>query len=430
MAIGSKKGACSSNTQRAKAGCLYHNRRNEHSEHVPGYVNKSLSGNNRTVFEDASISERKSIAPLVRQAEKLYTEKTHQKCQKSFTPYRESVFVIKPTTTDEQLMNAVQRMEHRTGWKCLGVWAHLDEGHHGSKYIEGDTDYHINYHAHVLWSCQNTETGKAIPCTLAKLQGMQDDLAAATGMERGNKTGKRHMTVTQMRIDALERRCDALEEVISNMDAKKAVKERLLAFVGRSTADKKLRALKREKEALTQSYEQRIETLEEKMSEMRKNEQLGKETAAADAKREFATEIARAAHLDTCNPQDVCSAVENLYKKNRGNRNLFEMAEPAWNWQKLVRNYAKTLRDHVEKGMYSKEFIRDEFETLCKEIHPMTQDAQRARTAVAMEVSAQIAYSTASQDCAEKSTQLATEMAENYGIDNAPEQDQHRGRHI
>ena len=336
MAIGSKKGACSSNTQRAKAGCLYHNRRNEHSEHVPGYVNKSLSGNNRTVFEDASISERKSIAPLVRQAEKLYTEKTHQKCQKSFTPYRESVFVIKPTTTDEQLMNAVQRMEHRTGWKCLGVWAHLDEGHHGSKYIEGDTDYHINYHAHVLWSCQNPETGKAIPCTLATLQGMQDDLAAATGMERGNKTGKRHMTVTQMRIDALERRCDALEEVISNMDAKKAVKERLLGFIGRSSADKKLRALKREKEALTQSYEQRIETLEEKMSEMRKNEQLEKETAAADAKREFATEIARAARLDTCNPKEVCEAVENLYKTNRGNRNLFEMAEPAREWQEKV----------------------------------------------------------------------------------------------
>lgn len=206
---GSKQGACSSNTQPAKGGCLYHNRRDEESKKVPGYVNTQLSYLNHTVFEDTSIANRATIAPLIKQAERLYTEKTGQKCQRRFTPFRESVLVINDNVTDEQLMDAVHRMEKRTGWRCLGVWVHKDEGHK-----DEDGNWKPNLHAHVLWSCQNLETGKAIPATLAKLQGMQDDLAAATGMERGNKTGKRHLNVIEQRIKAQEDRIMNLEQTI------------------------------------------------------------------------------------------------------------------------------------------------------------------------------------------------------------------------
>ena len=219
MARGSKAGACSSNTQGAKANCLKHDRRNEQTEKVPSYVNKNLSHLNRTVYEDPMIEGRKSIVPLVRQAEQLYTEKTHQKCQKSFQPFRESVLVIRPDTTDEQLMTFKGLAEKTTGWKCIGIYVHQDEGFVKSKYIEGEDGFKVNYHAHVLWSCQDLTTGKAIRCDRRKLSQMQDDLAMATGMERGNRaseTGIRHRNTIQQRITSQEARLDDLTNQVAN----------------------------------------------------------------------------------------------------------------------------------------------------------------------------------------------------------------------
>ena len=97
----SKKGAWSSHTQSAKGNCLQHARR---EGRIPSYVNPRLSGSNRTVFESDDIRGRKSILPFVHRAEKLYTEKTGQKVQKSFTPFRESCLVLREGSTDQQLL--------------------------------------------------------------------------------------------------------------------------------------------------------------------------------------------------------------------------------------------------------------------------------------------------------------------------------------
>ena len=215
----SKKGACSSHTQAAKANCLAHNRR---EGNVPSYVNTHLSDNNRTIYEDAAIRARKSIVPLVKAAERDYTEKTGQKCQKSFAPFRESCLVVKPGVTDKQLMDFKEQAEKLTGWKCIGIWLHQDEGHAHSKYIEGDEGFAINYHAHVLWDCINHDSGKAIRADRTKLSRMQDVLADAVGMERGNKaaeTGRRNRKAMEQRIIAQEKRIEQLEQ-----EVKKAMK--------------------------------------------------------------------------------------------------------------------------------------------------------------------------------------------------------------
>ena len=215
----SKKGACSSHTQAAKANCLAHNRR---EGNVPSYVNTHLSDNNRTIYEDAAIRARKSIVPLVKAAERDYTEKTGQKCQKSFAPFRESCLVVKPGVTDKQLMDFKEQAEKLTGWKCIGIWLHQDEGHAHSKYIEGDEGFAINYHAHVLWDCINHDSGKAIRADRTKLSRMQDVLADAVGMERGNKaseTGRRNRKAMEQRIIAQEERIEQLEQ-----EVKKAMK--------------------------------------------------------------------------------------------------------------------------------------------------------------------------------------------------------------
>lgn len=208
----SKKGACSSNTQPAKASCLAHNRR---EGHTPSYVNPHLTHLNRTVFEDAAVSGRKSIVPLAKRAEKDYTAKTGQKCQKSFTPFRESCLVVRADTTDAQLMAFKEKAERLLGWRCLGIWMHLDEGHAKSRYIEGEDGFATNSHAHVLWDCIDHATGKAVRPTRSAFSRMQDLLAESTGMERGNKakdTGRTRRTASEQRIHSLEQRITQLEQ--------------------------------------------------------------------------------------------------------------------------------------------------------------------------------------------------------------------------
>ena len=224
----SKKGACSSNTQTAKANCLAHNRRDNSTEKVPSYVNQNRSHLNRTIFEDELIKGRKSIVPLIHAAEKLYTEKIGQKCQKSFAPFREACLHLKEGITDEQLMDFKSKVERETEWKVIGIWLHEDEGHAKSKYIEGEEGFEINHHAHVLFSCQDLTTGKAIRADRKKLSKMQDILAEATGMERGNKaseTGRRHRSAMEQRIYIQEQRIAELEECTREMETEMAVVE-------------------------------------------------------------------------------------------------------------------------------------------------------------------------------------------------------------
>lgn len=249
----SKKGACSSHTQSAHGNCLQHARR----EHVPSYVNPHLTVNNRTVYEADLIRGRKSILPFVRKAEKLYTEKTGQKVQKSFTPFRESCLVLRKGISDQQLLDFKEAAEKLTGWKCIGIWLHQDEGHYHSKFIEGDDSFAINYHAHVLWDCQDHSTGKAIRCDRKKLSAMQDLLSKATGMERGNfakDTGKKGRNALEYRIAAQEQRIATLDVKKARKEAAiatiKAVGETLRGLVGQSSKDKEIIALKRENEKI------------------------------------------------------------------------------------------------------------------------------------------------------------------------------------
>ena len=250
----SKKGACSSHTQSVKGNCLQHARR---EGNIPSYVNPHLSGSNRTVFESDDIRSRKSILPFLHRAEKLYAEKTGQKVQKSFTPFRESCLVLREGITDQQLLAFKEAAEKLTGWRCMGIWLHQDEGHYHSKYIEGDDSFAINYHAHVLWDCQDHSTGKAIRCDRKKLSAMQDLLSKATGMDRGNlakDTGKKGRSAREQRIASQEQRIASLDVTKARKEAAvgaiKAVGETLKGLVGQSSKDKEIVALKRENEKI------------------------------------------------------------------------------------------------------------------------------------------------------------------------------------
>lgn len=280
MTTNSKKGACSANVQAAKANCLKHNRRDENSVKIPTYVNPHLSHLNHIIFEDDMIKGRASIVPLVKRAELLYTQKTGQKCQKSFVPFREDCLSLpdRGDVTDAQLMAYKAKVEKEIGWKVIGMYYHKDEGYVGSKFIEGDDAFKTNYHVHVIYSCQDQETGKAIRPKRNYFSLRQDWLSAATGMERGNpasQTGRGRRSAMQQRIESQEQRIDELERIaklqeekhlgelekvvkekiaveterdklqeqIITLNLKKAGKEKMLGLFGQSSKDKEISRL-------------------------------------------------------------------------------------------------------------------------------------------------------------------------------------------
>ena len=314
----SKKGACSSHTQSAQGNCLQHARR---EGRIPSYVNPHLSGSNRTVFEADDIRGRKSILPFVHRAEKLYTEKTGQKVQKSFTPFRESCLVLRNGVTDQQLLDFKESAEKLTGWKCVGIWLHQDEGHYNSKYIEGDESFAINYHAHVLWDCQDHVTGKAVRCDRKKLSAMQDLLAKATGMKRGNyakDTGKKGRSAREQRIAAQEQRIAALDVSKARKEASvssaKAVGEAIKGLVGQSSKDKEIKALQSD------------------LDRERENHKADLKKVRQDAQKSLQGALGRIAGQLTYFPSvltldGVMEKIKNLIKAERMYRELYNDAD-------------------------------------------------------------------------------------------------------
>ena len=187
MAKTSRKGATSSHTIKAKGGCLQHNRRTQMSANVdPSRTHLNTS------WEHDRIRNLASTRSLIRRAEKLYTEKTGQKCQASFAPLKESCVVVKDSSTLEEARHFASLVEQATGIRCLGIWFHKDEGHSRSKF-RPDEPYQCNNHIHYLWDCQNPETGKAIPLKRSDMSLMQDLAAKAFSMERGIPASVSHL---------------------------------------------------------------------------------------------------------------------------------------------------------------------------------------------------------------------------------------------
>lgn len=283
MAKGSKKGACSAHIQAAKANCLEHARRDYGEKNRPQYILTKRSADNVTVYEHEAIRDRKSIRPLIRQAEKLYTEKTGQKCQKSFAPYREDVLSLpgRGDITKEQLMNYKDQVEAATGWQCMGMWYHKDEGFVKSKHIEGSEGEAINYHVHCLWYCQDPETGKAKRNDRKFFSLRQDWLADATGMERGNKaaeTGIKGRTAMEQRIHSQEQRIEQLQTVIDDKEAEKirAWEEAKKAREAKMVADAAVSAIELSKKRVEAERDQLKKEVEDlKVGKAMKEKALG-----------------------------------------------------------------------------------------------------------------------------------------------------------
>ena len=129
------------------------------------------------------------------------------------SPIRESVVVIEKDTKLKDLLRFTKEVEKKWGIKALQVHIHRDEGHCE---VPGDEKTWVpNYHAHIIWDWMDHSIGKSIKLNADDMSEMQDMVAEALDMERGQKkseTGLDHLEREQFIKLKLEKEKKQLEE--------------------------------------------------------------------------------------------------------------------------------------------------------------------------------------------------------------------------
>ena len=224
-----------------------HNRRTKKLD----YVRQDLSYRNDS-WTAVSIPER--LAELKR----LVKEKTGRAMQAKATPIREAVVLIKPDTTMDDLLRLAARWREMFGLEVLQIHVHRDEGHFDKK-----GRWRGNLHAHMPTDFTNHDTGKSLKLTPQQMAELQDVTAEVLGMERGESSNREALSALQFKNkaerekhEALTRENDRLRQEVASLNVSKAAKQRLLALIGHSAADKMVEAQRAQIEALSGDLEQ------------------------------------------------------------------------------------------------------------------------------------------------------------------------------
>lgn len=232
----------------------------EHNERTQSYLDGvRVSGRNLYFFQDLTSHNEhwvnpaysgKDLQTIFDEMKALYTEKTGQPPQlkdrirknkktgrettiAGWSPIREAVIPIKPTTKKEDFAKILQWMRDK-GVDVIRLDLHHDEGHKDE--ISGEMK--MNHHAHLVGDFLNHDTGRTVKLTTKDMSEFQTILADALDMERGvskSITGKEHIDTEQWRekkaaehTKELIEQKKALDEDIKNLDKQKRQKNQAL----------------------------------------------------------------------------------------------------------------------------------------------------------------------------------------------------------
>lgn len=163
-------------------GSEQHNKR----EKELSYVRSDLSHEN-------SSYHLQSIADAQRLAKERYEQHTGQKMQEKAKPIREAVLLISKEHTAGDLKKLAEKLEQRFGIRTIQAYCHKDEGH----YDKITKEWKPNYHAHMVFDWTDKDTGKSLRLRKDELRDMQTIVAEELGLERGKRSGKKHIEATQ-----------------------------------------------------------------------------------------------------------------------------------------------------------------------------------------------------------------------------------------
>lgn len=165
--------------------------------------------------------------PMLEDRQRLDKKTGKMKTVAGWSPLREMVVVVKPDTRLQDF-EKVKAWFHLHGVATVAVDLHFDEGH-----IDKQTqERKINNHAHVTLDWMDYETGKTIKLGPEKMRELQDVLADALGMERGEikeNTGAEHIDQADYRTIAQAKENKEIAERNASLKEEKAALEDAIA---------------------------------------------------------------------------------------------------------------------------------------------------------------------------------------------------------
>ena len=204
-----------------------------HNEH---WVNPAYSGKDlQTIFDEMKdiYTEKTGQPPQLKDRIRKNKKTGRETTIAGWSPIREAVIPIKPTTKKEDFAKILQWMKEK-GVEVIRLDLHHDEGHKDE--ISGEIK--MNHHAHLVGDFLNHETGRTVKLTSYDMSQFQTILADALNMERGvskSITGKEHIDTEQWRekkaaehTKELIEQKKALDEDIKNLDEQKRQKNQAL----------------------------------------------------------------------------------------------------------------------------------------------------------------------------------------------------------
>lgn len=251
-----------------------------HNERTQGYI-EGVKRSGRSLYFFPELShlnqswespayQGKTCADIFEELKALYKSKTGQEPQlkdkkrinkktgKEFTisgwsPIREGVVPIEEGTRLEDF-RPVKQWAEVNGLHIIRIDLHHDEGYRDG--VTGSMKH--NHHAHIVFDWVNHETGKTVKIGADKMSELQDVMATALRMERGEAkavTGKEHLTVEQFKEKKAVEHVKELKAEVKKLsvakEGKKMAVEAIRGLLGQGTKDRTIKCLTEQKKALT-----------------------------------------------------------------------------------------------------------------------------------------------------------------------------------
>ena len=238
------------------------------TKHNASYVAPEMEGVTLDQYlESIRVMVKQKTGRAMQEKDVQYTDKNGMvRTRNGASPIRECVVVTEKDTKLKDLLRFTKEVEKKWGIKALQVHLHRDEGHYEDPADENT--WVPNYHAHIIWDWMDHSTGKSIKLNADDMSTMQDMIAEALDLERGQKkseTGLDHLERNDFILQKQEKEKKRLEEEKRKAQSEKAKAENK-AHEAKDEAKKAVEA-KDEAEKKTQEAKTALTSAESKITE-------------------------------------------------------------------------------------------------------------------------------------------------------------------
>lgn len=158
--------------------------------------------------------DKRHRRPPLKDRERVDPETGKVKVIAGWSPIREMIVITKSDTQLSEFEKVKEWFAHH-GVNVISSSCHFDEG-----WVNKETGaWKCNNHAHMVLDFFDWETGKTIKLGKAEMEELQDVLADALGMKRGELkeiTAAEHMNISDMRKASAEKEAAKAEERLAN----------------------------------------------------------------------------------------------------------------------------------------------------------------------------------------------------------------------